>query len=93
MNSPQKRCSPTSLPAAVEALDADVIELDAPVHARTHGRFGDDESFGSFRKARISGVMVSGSFQRRNSRISRDRNRPRPVSKSGSSDILVVRKA
>ena len=27
----------------VEALDADIIEIDAPVHARAHRRLGDDE--------------------------------------------------
>ena len=29
----------------VEALDADVIEIDAPVHARTHIGLRDDEGF------------------------------------------------
>ena len=27
----------------VEALDADVVHVDAPVHARAHGRLGDDQ--------------------------------------------------
>src|ERR1700741_2463916 len=39
------------LAAAVKALDADVIEIDAPVHTRANGRLGDDEQFWLFEKS------------------------------------------
>ncbi len=42
-------------------------------------------SVGCLSSARISGVMVKGSFQRRSTAMSRERNMPSPLSKMGSS--------
>ena len=38
MNKPQKRRSPTRFAVGVEALDPDIVEVHAPVHARSHRR-------------------------------------------------------
>ena len=37
------RCSPIRLPDGVEALDADIVEIDAPVHAGVDIGLGDDQ--------------------------------------------------
>ena len=52
------RSSPASLPVGVELLDADIVHVGAPVHARAHRRLGDDqklrllEEFADFRRHR-----------------------------------------
>jgi hypothetical protein len=43
VKSPRKRCSPVTVPARVEGLDPDVVEVDRPVHRRARVGLGDDQ--------------------------------------------------